>query len=946
MARLKFVVYIFLVTLAMALVPSVAFASDVEAPVVKVGYFENEVFQEGARPDAMKRGYAYEYYRKMSEYTGWSYEYVYGDFADVYQMLLDGKVDLLAGLARTEERLELIGYPEAPMGNESYYLVRHATDDTVTTDPATFSHKRIGVLESALLGELKNYLSQNNVDADVISYTDYGVLFAAFDNDEVDLIAAEGDGAYHRQDAEVVCSFGSSDYYLCVSKERPDLLAALNEAQAQLSVDEPNYLISLRSKYYASSLQSTSLTPSEAAWVSSHDVMHVGYLNRFLPFSDTNERGETTGLVSNVLPLIIDKLNITKVKLDYQGFDSYADMIAAVNEGDIDVAFPAGGGLYYSEENGIYLSNPVITSTMELVYVGDYADARTAHFAINERNDMQRYYVQTFFPDAEVTTYPSIDACLSAVLSGEVDCTTLNGLRAKDILRNSKYETLSTRQLPNSDDSCFGVLIGNDGLLKLLNRGINVIGQEYSLDRAYAYTNELYVYTAYDFLRDHMAFIGTLALAIACFVILLLMRDSRRSKARAADKEAARKVLEEKNAELAESQVALSNALVATEEASRAKTVFLNNISHDIRTPMNAIVGYTTLAQTHIDDTDQVQDYLARISVSSQHLLSLINDVLDMSRIESGRIVIEKVPTHLPDLVRDITDIVQADVSTKHQDLLVDATGIKHEDVIADRLRLNQILLNILSNAMKFTPEHGRIHLCVTEREMSDEQVSDYEFRIRDNGIGMSEEFQKTIFDPFTRERTSTVSGIQGTGLGMAITRNIVDMMGGSIEVNSAPGEGTEFVVILPLELSDASVEAEPVLTPSDGTSFEGKRILLVEDNELNQDIALVILEEEGFSVDVAGDGVEAVRMMEDAPTGTYDIILMDIQMPNMDGYEATRRIRALEDADKAQTPIIAMTANAFQEDREFALGIGMNDHLAKPYNIDDMMQTIARHLS
>ena len=524
---------------------------------------------------------------------------------------------------------------------------------------------------------------------------------------------------------------------------------------------------------------------------------------------------------------------------------------------------------------------------------------------------------------------------------------------------------------------------------------------------------------------------------------------------------------------------ALADALVAAEHANRAKTAFLNNMSHDIRTPMNAIVGFTALAASHIDNKEQVQDYLSKISVSSQHLLSLINDVLDMSRIESGKMTLDEAEIHLPDMIHDLRTIIHANVASKQLSLFIDTQDVVNEDIIADKLRLNQVFLNILSNAIKFTPNGGTISFRVVEKPVQLAGHTEFEFHIKDTGIGMSKEFQKTIFEAFTREKTSTISGIQGTGLGMAITKSIVDMMSGKIEVFSEEGKGTEFVVTIPCRLSgnptkyeeipelqglralvadddtdtclsvcamlrkigmrpdwtssghEAVIRTKEALDQADefrtyiidwqmpdmngvetvrrirkvigdgtpiiiltaydwadiekeareagvtafcskplflselrdvlvkplqareekGTSktavdFTGKKILLAEDNEMNQMIAEAILTEAGFSLNIACDGNIAVQMMKDAPAGTYDIILMDIQMPTMDGYEAARLIRALDDKAKAEIPIIAVTANAFEEDRKLALESGMNGHLAKPYDIPKMMETLAELLN
>ena len=397
-----------------------------------------------------------------------------------------------------------------------------------------------------------------------------------------------------------------------------------------------------------------------------------------------------------------------------------------------------------------------------------------------------------------------------------------------------------------------------------------------------------------------------------------------------------RKSLEQKN-------VALQLAVQRETKANLAKREFLFNMSHDIRTPMNAIIGFTALAQTHIDDRGQVEDYLKKISVSSQHLLSLINDVLDMSRIESGKVTLEAKPVHLPELVHELRDIVQAVVSKKDLSLTLDTVGVENEDIIADPLRLEQILINVLANAVKFTPDGGQIGLWIVQKDTAPAGYADFEFHIKDNGIGMSEEFQKHIFEQFARERTSTVSKIQGTGLGMAITKSLVDMMGGRITVKSEQGTGSEFTISLRFPIGEAKTGQTPPAAKA--SAFPGKKLLVVEDNELNLEIASTLLKEAGFAVDTAENGKIAVEKVEAASADRYDLILMDIQMPEMDGYEATRRIRALPDAKKAALPIVAMTANAFEDDRKNALHAGMNGHIAKPLDIQKLFQVLSELL-
>lgn len=389
----------------------------------------------------------------------------------------------------------------------------------------------------------------------------------------------------------------------------------------------------------------------------------------------------------------------------------------------------------------------------------------------------------------------------------------------------------------------------------------------------------------------------------------------------------------------------LQEALAQAEYANRAKTVFLNSMSHDIRTPMNAIVGFTNLAEDHISETELVREYLHKISVSSKHLLNLINDVLDMSRIESGNVKIEHNRMCLSDLLHELQTIIHADVYEKHLNYVVINNSDTSRIIIGDKLRLNQILLNLVSNAIKFTPKDGSITIKINEEVTKDNRVT-YHIEVQDTGIGMNKEFIPHIFEPFVREQTSTISKIQGTGLGLSITKKLIDLMGGSITVQSIEGNGTVFNLSISFEIAEQVVPKVKAKTSNVSgqkpTAFDGKRVLLVEDNELNQEIAEAILQMAGFKVEIAGDGSQAVEMVKSSEVGYYDLVLMDIQMPVMNGYDATRAIRGIDNPALAQIPIVAMTANAFEEDRRSAFACGMNEHIAKPINVPRLVEVLS----
>ena len=1101
--RVRLAFWLCVVLLAGALAPTVAFGAHSGDSRVRVGYYENEVFQEGAQEGAVKTGYAYEYYQKISEYTGWKYEYVYGTFGDLYQMLLRGEIDLLAGLAWREDREASIGYPDAPMGNERLNLIAHDTDTALTTDPATLNGRRIGVLDSAMAPVLQAFLQNHGVQAEVLLFRDYAPLFAAFDSQEIDVLAAEGDGAYGRAHAELLYSFGESDYYLCVSKSRPELLAALNAAQTELGVNEPNYIHSLRSKYYSVSMFSRALSAAEQQWLSAHTELRVGYLNHYLPYSGTDASGEATGLIRDIVPRIWEKLALGELDISYVGFDSYDEMIAALNAGEIETAFPVGGGMYYSEESGIFQSTPIVSAATELVHKGEYTEDTIAHFAVNENNGMQYYFVLTYYPDAQITFYPSIDACLKAVSDGEVGCTTLNGLRANDILRNSRYNDLSLLQTTHNDDRCFGVQIGNAGLLRLLNCGISMLGADYAQNLAFRYTDQLYSYSLGDLIREHMALFAGIILAAAALVILFLARDRTRSKRELTNKENARRELEKASAELAESQQAkqreleerlalqgelleqqlsreqqdkmitalasdyrcvyhvdldhndavcyradpndheqtpegvhfpyyerfawyanhcvaesyregflrfidpdtvraalaseliiayrylaqrdgkeyyemirmagvrhaedrddhivhavglgltvidtemreameksraLVEALNAAEQANRAKTAFLSNMSHEIRTPMNAIIGLDSLALRNDALPEETREYLEKIGGSARHLLGLINDILDMSRIESGRLVIRKEAFSFSGMLDQINTMVMSQCGEKGLTYECRIIGGVSDSYIGDDMKLKQVLINILSNAIKFTNAPGSVTLTV-ERTASYETQSTLRFSVRDTGIGMDPAFIPKIFDAFTQEDSSRNNKYGSTGLGMAITKNIVELMNGTISVQSEKGVGSEFTVVVTLTNCEHQGAGARLMKPGD------LRILVVDDDAIDAEHARIVLDEAGIQADTCFSGEEALQMLEVRHTKhePYHLVLLDWKMPEMDGLEVAQEIRKRYDKE---TTVIILTAFSWDEIMDEALHAGVDSFLAKPLfssHVIDEFERIAR---
>ena len=911
---------------------------------VRIGYFENEIFQEGAEEGSVRKGYAYDYYRKLSEYTGWDYEYVYGGFSDLYQMLLDGKVDMLAGLAKTEEREGIVGYPELAMGNETYNLVKHASDTSITTSYKTLVGKKIGVLDSAMVGVLTRFLSENTISAKVSKYQDYQSLYQAFDDKKIEVMVAESDGTQERPDTELLYAFGSSDYYLCVSIHRPDLLEELNEAQARLMTEEPNYISSLRIKYYSESISSRSLSSTEKEWLAEHDSLRIGYLRHYLPYSDSDSDGEATGLVSEIVPEIIKDLEVPDLKISYVGYENYDDMIADVQKGEVDAVFPVGGGLYFSEENGIYQSNAVVSSTTELIYKDEYDDEKLATMAVNENNRMQYYYVKTTFPDAQITYYQSIEDCLEAVEKGEVGCTTLNGIRANDILKNRKYRNLSMKQLSINDDRSFGVRIGEEGLLMLLNRGINLVGSDQIQSMAYRYVDGLYKYTFFDLLYDNIWIVSLVAVSIAALVIFSLARAFSASKRRMMEKEEAGRELEEKNKELAA-------AVSAAESANRAKSYFLSTMSHDIRTPMNSILSMNEMVLRECDNEDILM-YSGHIRSSGNTLLGLINDILDFSKMEAGKLDIIPVDYEISSVLNDLVNMVQTKAEEKGLTLALHIDSGIPNYLYGDEIRIKQAVTNLLTNAVKYTKE-GMITFSVGYEKVPEEEDEVLlNVSVKDTGVGIQADEVGKLFEAFERVDDEYNRNIEGTGLGLTITQRLLNLMGSSLHVESELGKGSEFSFTVRQKVTkwDEVGDYETAFRRSvaDRKRYREKftapdgYILVVDDTPANLVVIKNLLKRTKLKIDTADSADECIRL---AMQNKYDIIILDHMMPYKDGIEALRELRAIDDNPNLDTPILCLTANAISGMRDTYIAAGFDDYLTKPIDPESLEEAIIRYL-
>ncbi len=694
------------------------------------------------------------------------------------------------------------------------------------------------------------------------------------------------------------------------------------------------------------------LSAEELAYRERAGEITIGCPVNNCPLLFQNEKtGQLEGITIDILNMISEETGLT---FRYQALPSGNITYEDLQRFQIDMV----AGVEYHEINkhstGIVMTEPYLHAEKVFVCkkgVVFQPDSEMTVAVASGSQTIEKVILQQY-PTFQILFYDSTEEALSALLSGKADAVLQNQYTMERILSKPIYEDLQIVATASIGDSqCLACIvpINEDKenfisgdislLLSIINKGVVGLDKNrVSFLIIKETTENTYQFTIWDFLYRYR--FAMTVLFISLLLILFLLRRNRILSRKHAEQIAAGKRAKELaaiNARMKEQQFLLMDSLKRAEEGNRIKTTFLFNMSHDIRTPMNAILGFAEIAQHSIDDTAKLTDCIEKIQVSGKHLLHLIDNVLDMAKIENGEVTLTEACCNLEECIEKARNILQAEIDKKHLIFRIDMSAIKNKWVYCDDIRVNQILFNLLNNAVKFSKPGGSILITLSQNMCAIREYATYEIRVKDTGIGMTQEFLAHIFEPFEREHTSTVSQTQGIGLGLSITKNLIDLMGGTIQVFSEPDKGTEFVLQFTFKLQEqkqAQPEQQPSIEAASENEFSGKRLLLVEDNELNMEIAQELLREVGFSVETAQNGQIAVEMVRNSTAGYYDAILMDIQMPVMNGYQASREIRSLENKDLAEIPIIALTANAFDQDKKEALSSGMNAHIAKPIDV------------
>ena len=906
-----------------------------EQRIIRVGSFEDTF--DYVDKNGVRRGYGYELMQALAGYTGWKFEYVKCDWSNCFDKLENGEIDIMGDISYTDERAQKMLFPDEPMGEEKYILYADLSDmDIETSDFKSLDGKRVGVLlgtePEIMLTEWEN---KNGIHTEHVNVNNNDDVEKKLANHEIDCFVSLEESIWSEQGISSVTTIGKSGIYFVINKERSDIKTELDWAMRQLDQDSPFFKADLYKKYFTLDY-CQSLTGGEKSWLEEHDGIRIGFLsNDAAVFSLDEETGKLTGMLAEYFSYAKDCLGNQTLEFNIQEYDDYDEMLQALQEREIDMIFYAGRNPYFAEKNGYTLTNTAWTYSLMAVTDEEKFDENKVYtVAVPREKYALKQHIAFSYPQWKLIDCDSLDDAADMVIHEKADCFLMGASQALIYDNSQNFKSIP---LTKTMEACFAVRSGEGTLLSILNKTLKAMPSDMLTSALAIYDSTADKVTFLDFVKDNMlAFFVTAGFFVLTIIsiILVLLRKARKA-------EAVAKLAANDTQKLNDK---LEIALKKAEEANLAKTRFLNNMSHDIRTPMNAILGYAQLMKDELKGKDlpETSEHLKKLQQSGSLLLSIINNVLDMAQIESGKMEIDENYARIEDIRQTLFEIFEDEAKKKNLELHY-TINIEHEHILTDITKVKEIFVNILSNAIKYTPSGGSVMLNIDELACDEPGYMIVRTSVSDTGIGMSRDYLTKIFDAFTRERNTTKSKITGSGLGMSIVKKYVDLLGGTIDVESEFGKGSTFTVTLKYRIADESYyvknNAENPETCSE--ILEGKNILLAEDNDLNAEIAEVILERAGLKIERVEDGIQCVNRIMKMPAGTYDMILMDIQMPQMDGYKATRVIRRLPDKDKACIPIIAMTANAFEEDKRKAIAAGMNGHIAKPIQVDKLLSTL-----
>lgn len=906
-----------------------------EQRIIRVGSFEDTF--DYVDKNGVRRGYGYELMQALAGYTGWKFEYVKCDWSNCFDKLENGEIDIMGDISYTGERAQKMLFSDDPMGEEKYILYADLSNmDSGTSDFKSLDGKRVGVLlgtePESMLTEWEN---KNGIHTEHVNVYNNDDVEKKLANHEIDAFVSLEESIWSEQGISSVATIGKSGIYFVINKDRSDIKTELDRAMRQLDQDSPFFKADLYKKYFTLDYNQI-LTGEEKSWMKEHGAIRIGFLSTdpAIFFMD-KETGQLTGTLAEYVSYAKDCLGNQTLEFVLKEYDNYDELIQSLQDREIDMIFYTGRNPYLAEEKGYALTNTAWTySLMAVTDEKNFDENEVYTVAVPKEKEALKQHIAFSYPQWKLVDYDSLDDAADMVTNGKADCFLMGASQALIYDNSQNFKSVP---LTKTMEACFTVKTGEGILLSILNKTLKAMPSDMLTSALAIYDSTADKVTFSGFVKDNMlAFFVVVGLFVLSIISIILVLLQKARKAEAVAKLAANDT-QKLNDKL---EIALKKA----ETASLAKTRFLNNMSHDIRTPMNAILGYAQLMKDELKGKDlpETSEHLKKLQQSGSLLLSIINNVLDMAQIESGKMEIDENYARIEDIRQTLFEIFEDEAKKKNLELHY-TINIEHEHILTDITKVKEIFVNILSNAIKYTPSGGSVMLNIDELACDEPGYMIVRTSVSDTGIGMSRDYLTKIFDAFTRERNTTKSKITGSGLGMSIVKKYVDLLGGTIDVESELGKGSTFTVTLKHRIADESYYEKTQTENSETCSeiLEGKNILLAEDNDLNAEIAEVILERAGLKIERVEDGIQCVNRIMKMPAGTYDMILMDIQMPQMDGYKATRVIRRLPDKDKACIPIIAMTANAFEEDKRKAIAAGMNGHIAKPIQVDKLLSTL-----
>ena len=700
---------------------SVSALGGSETHIVKVAYFDSTNFQEGTEEGSIKSGYAYEIYQKISDYTGWSYQYIYGDWTTLYNSFLNGNIDLFAGLAYVPERYSLMEFGEKEIDSEALSLFVRKDDTRFNSgDYKLLNGKRIGVLEdSGIASIFEGWYKKEGLTPVIVKYNEINNFQPDLDSGKIDAFVTPESSVSIDSNASIFANFSNRDMYICARKGATDLINDVNMSMESILKDDPNFFADLKRKYFSNSIGNASLNAEELEWINVHKVLRIGYEKDYLPFSDEGPDGNPTGVVTDIVDSWLDGLKLKdKLQIEYKGYKDYDDMFVALGNGSIDTVFPIVDNMWFSEERAIMCASKLVSSSIVAIYKGTFTEESLKSISYSSHSAIQEICANIYYPDAKKVVCSSRDECLNAVMSGKVGCTLFNATRAEMAVRENAYNSLSIMPLGKTVDYSFAVRKGDRVLLSLLNKGISITNTSDFTNKLFNYVNLSTSYDFQDFIKDNFLLVIIIIVLIALAFSTMQIVHSRK----------------------------LTKALNEVKKANEVKTNFFFNMSHDIRTPMNAILGFTNMGLKYIDDKPKVEECLNKAQQSGGLLLSLINNVLDISRIESNKAIVEENPGDAYLAFETIESTMKELAAAKEVEVNFKVTDIIDRYVYADFNKCIRIFTNLISNAIKYNNPGGKVNVCCKQIKANTDGYGVYQFIVEDNGVGMSKEFQQHMY--------------------------------------------------------------------------------------------------------------------------------------------------------------------------------------------------------